>query len=174
MNRAEKQETIREIQEVIQGNETFYLVDFKGLKVKEISELREKVKDAAGSFRVVKNTLLRKASEGTDLTNALEWMEGPTALAWSGNDPVPLAKVLVEFNKDNPSLKVKGGVLDGRAVDTDAVQSLSKLPGLNGLRSQIIGLLQAPAAKIVTLFQTPGKNIAVCLSKRGKEQDSQA
>ncbi len=173
MNRAEKQNTIREIQEVIQENEAFYLVDFKGLKVKEISELREQVKDSSGVMRVVKNTLLRKASEGTDLSSAQEWMEGPTALAWAtGCDPVPLAKILVHFAKSNPNLKVKGGIVDGKAVDVETVEALSRLPGLEGIRSQLVALLQAPATKLATLLQIPARNVAVCLDERGKQQDA--
>ncbi|MGA9752150.1 MAG: 50S ribosomal protein L10 [Acidobacteriota bacterium] len=169
MNRAEKQGAIEAIREVIQGNEAFYLVDFKGLKVKEISSLRDRVRQSSGSLRVVKNTLLKKASEGTDLSGADAWMVGPTAIAWSQRDPIPLAKVLVDFSKENPNLKVKGGVIDGRAVDAVAVEVLSKLPGLDGIRAQLIGLLQAPATKLATLLQTPARNVAVCLSERGKQ-----
>lgn len=171
MNRAEKQDAIREMQEVIRDNAAFYLVDFKGLKVKDISTLRDKVRETSGKLRVVKNTLLKKASEGTQLTGASTWMEGPTALAWATADPVPLAKVLVDFAKDNPNLKVKGGVVDGQAVDAEAVTALSRLPGLDGVRAQLIGLLQAPAQKLVTILQTPARNVAVCLSERGKQAE---
>lgn len=171
MNRSDKQTTIREIQEVIQQNEAFYLVDFKGLKVKEISALREKVKQSAGSMKVVKNTLLRKASEGTDLSGASEWMEGPTALAWAVADPIPLAKVLVGFAKENPKLKLKGGVVDGKAVDAAAVETLSKLPGMPEIRAQVIGLLQAPLAKLMRVLSVPGRDVAVCLSERGKQAE---
>ena len=171
MNRPEKQASIREIQEVIQRNGAFYLVDFKGLKVKEISALRDKVKESAGSLKVVKNTLLRKASEGTGLSGASEWMEGPTALAWASADPIPLAKTLVAFAKDNPKLKVKGGVVDGKAVDAAGVETLSKLPGINEIRAGLIGLLQAPATKLVRVLCAPGRNVAVCLSERGKQAE---
>jgi large subunit ribosomal protein L10 len=172
VNRAEKQESIREIQEVIQQNEAFYLVDFKGLKVKEISALRDKVRESAGSLKVVKNTLLKKASEGTGLSGASGWMEGPTALAWAGADPIPLAKALVAFAKENPKLKLKGGVVDGKAVDAAAVEILSKLPGINEIRAGLIGLLQAPATKLVRVLSAPGRNVAVCLSERGKQAEN--
>jgi large subunit ribosomal protein L10 len=171
LNRAEKQVTIREIQEVISQNEAFYLVDFKGLKVKEISALRDRVRETSGQMRVVKNTLLKKAAEGTDLSGAGEWMEGPTALAWAPLDPIPLAKALVTFAKGNPHLKVKGGVVDGKAVGAADVETLSKLPGLNGIRAQLLGLIQAPATKLATILQTPARNVAVCLSERGKQTE---
>ena len=171
MNRAEKQGTIREIQEVISQNAAFYLVDFKGLKVKEISALRDRVRETSGQMRVVKNTLLKKASEGTDLSGAEEWMEGPTALAWAPLDPIPLAKALVTFAKGNPKLKVKGGVVDGKAVGAADVETLSRLPGLNGIRAQLLGLIQAPATKLATILQMPAKNVAVCLSEKGKQTE---
>ncbi len=171
MNRADKQATIQEIQDVIQRNEAFYLVDFKGLKVKDISTLRDRVRETSGSLRVVKNTLLKKAAEGTTLSGADAWMEGPTALAWASQDPIPLAKVLVTFAKENPSLKVKGGVVDGRAMNASDVEALSKLPGINEIRAQLLGLLQAPATKLARILQTPAKNVAVCLSERGKQAE---
>lgn len=171
MNRSEKQATIQEIQEVIQQNDAFYLVDFKGLKVKDISTLRDRVRESSGSLRVVKNTLLKKAAAGTTLSGADAWMEGPTALAWSTQDPIPLAKVLVTFAKENPHLKVKGGVVDGQAVDASAVEALSKLPGINEIRAQLLALIQAPATKLARILQTPAKNVAVCLSERGKQAE---
>jgi large subunit ribosomal protein L10 len=169
VNRAEKQTVISEIQSAIQESSSFYLVDFKGLKVKDISTLRNKVRESSGSLRVVKNTLLKKASEGTALSGAAPWMEGPTALAWAGSDPVPLAKTLVTFAKENPNLKLKGGIVDGKALDATSVEALSKLPGINESRAGLIGLLQAPAAKLATILQTPARNVAVCLSERGKQ-----
>lgn len=171
MNRTEKQTSIREIQEVIQQNEAFYLVDFKGLTVKEISALRDKVRESSGSLKVVKNTLLKKASEGTDLSSAAGLMEGPTALAWAGANPIPLAKVLVTFAKENPKLKLKGGIVDGQKMDAQAVEALSKLPGIDGVRALLIGILQAPAAKLLGVLQAPGRNVAVCLSERGKQTE---
>lgn len=170
MNRTEKQQTVGDLQQVIQKGAAFYLVDFKGLRVKDISALRDRVRDSAGSIRVVKNTLLRRASEGTPLSEASRWMEGPTALAWSDADPIPLAKVLTTFAKENPNLKVKGGVVDGKAVDKASVETLSKLPGMPEIRAQLIGLLQAPATKLATLLQTPARNVAVCLGERGKQE----
>ncbi len=171
MNRAERQGTIREIQDVIEQNEAFYLVDFKGLRVKDISVLRDRIRESSGHLRVVKNTLLKKAAEGTELSGADGWMEGPTALAWAPKDPIPLAKALVTFAKENPKLKVKGGVVEGQTVDALGVETLSKLPGIDGIRAQLIGLLQAPATKLATLLQMPAKNVAVCLSEKGKQTE---
>jgi large subunit ribosomal protein L10 len=169
VNRTEKQQTVGDLQSVIQKGAAFYLVDFKGLRVKEISALRTRVRESAGSIRVVKNTLLKRASQGTALTEAMQWMEGPTALAWSDADPIPLAKVLTTFAKEFPNLKVKGGVVEGKTVDPASVEVLSKLPGLPEIRAQFLALLQAPATRLATVLQAPGRNVAVCLSERGKQ-----
>ena len=168
MNRSEKHQTVGEIQEVIRSNSSFYLVDFKGLRVKDISALRERIKETSGRLRVVKNTLLKRASEGTDLAGATTWMEGPTAIAWCDKDPIPLAKVLTGFAKENPNLKVKGGVVSGKTLGVAEVEVLSKLPGLPEVRAQLIGLIQAPATKLARILQTPAKNVAVCISEKGK------
>jgi large subunit ribosomal protein L10 len=170
VNRTEKQTVIESIQSVIQENGTFYLVDYKGLKVKDISELRDKVRGSEGSLRVVKNTLLRRASEGTILSDASQWMEGPTALAWSKDDPVQLAKVLMDFAKTNPHLQVKGGIVEGQALDAPSVEALSKLPSMPELQAKIIGLLQAPAVKLVNVLQASARDMVGVLSQRAKQE----
>lgn len=170
MNRTGKQQVIKEMQEVLGTFTSFYFVDYKGLKVKEISNLREKIKESKGAIRVVKNTLLKKATEDTTLKPVEKFLQGPTAIAWSTNDPIPLAKTLTTFAKDNPNLKIKGGFVDGSLLSQKDVEILSKLPGINEVRSQIIGLMQAPMAKLIGLLKAPQRNIALCLSERGKQE----
>ena len=171
MNRTEKQDIIQEMQAVIQDHKTFYFVDFKGLKVKDISQLRDKIRQSSGKIKVVKNTLLKKASTGTSLEGAGKFLEGPTAIAWSKNDPIPLAKTLMSFSKDNPNLKIKGAFVEGAVLTTSEVEVLSKLPGINELRAQIIGLLQAPMVRIARVLQAPARDVAVCVSERGKQSE---
>ena len=166
----EKEGAVGELQDIIQNNGAFYLVDFKGLKVKEITELRDRVRDSQSSLKVVKNTLLRKASEGTDLSKADAWMDGPTAVAWSSGDPVALAKVLVTYSEENAKLTVKGGVVDGEALDPVKVIAFSKLPSLPEIRSQLAGLVLAPAQKLATLLQTPARQLASCLKQKGEQE----
>lgn len=170
MNRTGKEQIIKEMQDVITTYTSFYFVDYKGLKVKEISALREKIKESKGAIRVVKNTLLKKATEDTTLKSVEQFFQGPTAIAWSGNDPIPLAKTLTSFAKDNPNLKIKGGFVEGNLLSENDVLALSKLPGINEIRSQIIGMLQAPMSKLIGILKAPGRNVAVCLSERGKQE----
>ncbi len=170
MNRTGKEQIIKEMQNVISTYTSFYFVDYKGLKVKEISNLREKIKESNGAIRVVKNTLLKKATQESTLKPVEKFLQGPTAIAWSEKDPIPLAKTLTSFAKDNPNLKIKGGFVDGSLLSQNEVEVLSKLPGVNEIRSQIIGIIQAPMSKIIGLLKAPGRNIAVCLSERGKQE----
>ena len=170
MNRTGKEQIIKEMQDVISTFTSFYFVDYKGLKVKEISALREKIKESKGAIRVVKNTLLKKATEDTTLKPVEQFLQGPTAIAWSENDPIPLAKTLTSFAKDNPNLKIKGGFVDGSLLSENEVEVLSKLPGINEIRSQIIGMLQAPMSKLIGVLKAPGRNVAVCISERGKQE----
>ena len=170
MNRTDKQVIIEEMQKVLLNHSTFYFVDFKGLKVKEISRLRNKVRESSGKMKVVKNTLLIKASKGTNLESAGKFLEGPTAIAWSQNDPIPLAKTLMSFSKDNPNLKVKGGFVEGSLLTSNDVEVLSKLPGINELRARVIGLIQAPMVRIARVLKAPAQDVAVCISERGKQE----
>lgn len=170
MNRTGKEQIIKEMQEVLRTFTSFYFVDYKGLKVKEISHLREKIKESKGAIKVVKNTLLKKATQDTTLKVVEKFLQGPTAIAWSTNDPIPLAKTLTTFSKDNPNLKIKGGFVDGSLLSQSDVEILSKLPGINEIRSQIIGLIQAPIAKLIGLLKAPQRNVVVCLSERGKQE----
>ncbi|HNQ78263.1 MAG TPA: 50S ribosomal protein L10 [Acidobacteriota bacterium] len=171
MNRTEKQDVIQEMQAVIQNHKTFYFVDFKGLKVKDISQLRDKIRQSSGKMRVVKNTLLKKASTGTGLEGAEKFLEGPTAIAWAQADPIPLAKTLMSFSKDNPNLKIKGAFVEGAVLSTSDVEVLSKLPGINELRAQLIGLLQAPMVRIARVLRAPAQDVAVCISEHGKQSE---
>lgn len=169
MNRTGKQEIIKEMQGVLQTYSSFYFVDYKGLKVKEISDLRDKIKESMGSMKVVKNTLLKKASFDMELKPVEKFLQGPTAIAWSNSDPIPLAKTLVSFAKDNPNLKIKGGFVDGSLLSINEVETLSKLPGLIELRSQIVGLLQAPMSKLLRILKEPARSVAVCIGEKSKK-----
>lgn len=169
MNRTGKQEIIKEMQGVLKTYSSFYFIDYKGLKVKEISDLREKIKDSMGAMRVVKNTLLKKASSDSELKEVEKFLSGPTAIAWSQNDPIPLAKTLINFAKDNPNLKIKGGFVDGSLLSQEDVETLSKLPSLIELRSKIVGLLQAPMSKLIRVLKEPARSVTACISEKSKK-----
>jgi large subunit ribosomal protein L10 len=157
MNRTEKQELIDELHKELQSSPHAVLVDFRGLSVPAATEFRKRMRASGSHYRVVKNSLALRAAKGTPLERIESKFEGTTGIAYTGDDPVALAKVLVDFAKDHPALSVKAGVISGsQLVDAEGVKVLSTMPGLPEMRARLLGLLQAPATRLVRLLGTPG------------------
>jgi large subunit ribosomal protein L10 len=172
MNRSEKQQLIDELHKEFQASPHAVLVDFRGLSVPAVTEFRRKVKAAGSHYRVVKNSLALRAAAGTPLESLGDKLVGTTGIAYTGDDPVALAKVLVDFAKDHPALAVKVGVVSGSQVlDAAGVKNLSTMPGLPEMRARLLGLLQAPASQLVRLLSTPATQLAQVLkAHQDKEQ----
>lgn len=160
MNKNEKAEVIKEMTEVFKSTTGVFVADYQGLTVEQITKLRRDVRKAGGKFRVVKNTLLTKASTGTDYANLHAHFAGTTAIVTTDTDPAAAAKALKEFAKDVEKLKIRAGALGARALSKADVETLADLPSLDQLRSKLIGLLQAPASKIARVVQAPAGQVA--------------
>jgi len=161
MNRTEKQQLVEELHQELGAAPHIVLVDFRGLSVPAATEFRRKVRAAGSTYRVVKNRLALRAAKGTSLEKLESQLEGTTGIAWTGEDPVAMAKALVAFAKEFPALKFKAGVVAGEDIlDADGVKALSTMPSLPELRSSLLGLLQAPATKLVRLLGTPATQMA--------------
>jgi len=161
MNRTEKAQLIEELHKELESSPHAVLVDFRGLSVPAVTEFRRKMKAAGSHYRVIKNSLALRAAKGTALEKLGDKLEGTTGIAYTKDDPVALAKVLVDFAKDHPQLAVKMGVVSGsQLLDANGVKSLSTMPGLPELRSRLLGLLQAPATQLVRLLGTPATQLA--------------
>lgn len=161
MNRTEKQQLIDELHKEFQASPHAVLVDFRGLSVPAVTEFRRKVRAAGSHYRVVKNSLALRAAKGTPLEKLGDKLTGTTGIAYTGDDPVALAKVLVDFAKDHPALALKVGVVSGEQVlDPAGVKSLSTMPGLPEMRARLLGVLTAPASQLVRLLSTPGTQLA--------------
>jgi large subunit ribosomal protein L10 len=161
MNRTEKQQLIEELHKELEASPHAVLVDFRGLSVPAATEFRKRMRASGSRYRVIKNSLALRASKGTPLERLEAKFEGTTGIAYTGDDPVALAKVLMEFAKDHPALSVKAGVVSGTQVlDAAGVKALSTMPGLPELRARLLGLLQAPATQLVGLLGTPGERLA--------------
>ena len=161
MNRTEKQQLIDELHKEFQASPHAVLVDFRGLSVPAVTEFRRKVRAAGSHYRVVKNSLALRAAKGTPLEKLGDKLTGTTGIAYTGDDPVALAKVLVDFAKDHPALALKVGVVSGEQVlDPAGVKSLSTMPGLPEMRARLLGVLMAPASQLVRLLGTPGTQLA--------------
>ena len=161
MNRTEKQQLIDELHKELESSPHAVLVEFKGLSVPAATEFRKRMRASGSRYRVVKNSLALRAAKGTALEQLESKLEGTTGIAYTGEDPVALAKVVMDFAKDHPALAVKAGVVSGSQVlDAAGVKALSTMPGLPELRARLLGLLQAPATQLVRLLGTPGTQLA--------------
>ena len=147
MNREEKSQLLSELNELFSGSELIVVAHYKGLTVKEVSELRDKIREAGAGFRVTKNRITRLALKGTKFEGIADLFTGPTAIAFA-NDPISACKVCVEFAKNNEKLVVIGGAMGTGVLSLAEINKLATIPSLEELRAKIIGLLQAPAAQL--------------------------
>src|SRR5215470_2981700 len=171
MNRTEKQELISELHDEFGKSPHAILVDFRGLTVPAVTEFRRKVRQAGSHYRVVKNSLALRAVKDTPLEKLSPKFENTTGVAYTGSDPVALAKVLVDFAKDHPQLVVKGAVVSGnQMLDAEGVKALSTMPSLPELRSKLLGLLQAPASQLVRLLNTPSSQLVRVLAAHEEKE----
>lgn len=166
MRKEEKQDVIKELHEKFARAKTAILTGYTGINVEQITELRAKLRQSKIEYRVVKNTLARKASVGTGLEPLKDHFVGPIGIALGYDDPVAPAKLLTEFSKKQDKLAVKIGVLDGRMLKQADIKALASLPSLNALRAKIIGVLQAPASRMVGVLQAPAGQIARVLKAK--------
>ena len=168
MLRTDKEEIVAELAERLRGSETMIVADFRGLSVKEVDELRTRLLEHGASFRVVKNSLTRRAAEQAGAETLLALLDGPTAIAFldEGGDPVAVAKALADSARTTRILTVRGGVMQGRTISAADVEELAKLPPVEALRGQVLGAVTAPLYTIVGLFTAPLRDLHGLLQAR--------
>ena len=175
MQKAEKAELINELHQEFGRSPHAILVDFRGLSVPAVTEFRRKVRQAGSRYRVVKNSLALRAAKDTPLEGLSAKFENTTGVAYTGSDPVVLAKVLVDFAREHPQLVVKAGVVSGsQMLDAEGVKALSTMPSLPEVRARLLGLLQAPAARLVRLLSVPGGQVARVLRAHSEKEEGAA
>ncbi len=152
MARPEKEKVVDEIAEKMTQAKGVYLADYKGLNVEEISDLRNKLREAEVEFKVVKNTLARLSVNKVGYEGLLPYLNGPTAMAFALADPVVGAKVLAEFAKKNDKLQLKACVFDGVVYGEERVKEIAQLPSKEEIHAQTVGMISAPLRSLMNIL----------------------
>ncbi|EIT84068.1 50S ribosomal protein L10 [Fictibacillus macauensis ZFHKF-1] len=139
-----KKQLVSDIAGQLRESKSTILVDYRGLSVAAVTELRKQLREAGIEFKVYKNTMTRRAADETGLSELNEHLTGPTAIAFSNDDVVAPAKILNNFAKENEALEIKAGVIEGRVATVEEVKALADLPSRDGLLSMVLSVLQAP------------------------------
>lgn len=170
VQRSEKEQLIKELNDKFSRAKSAIAVEFGKMSVATVTNLRRKLRDGKVEYKVLKNTLAKRAAVGTPLEQVSDQFVGPVAVCLSYDDVVAPAKILTDFIKDLETLKVKSGVVEGRKIDAKGVKDLAKLPGLPELRARILGMINQPAAKLARTIAAPGTQLAQVIKAHSEKQ----
>ncbi len=165
MNRPEKQHTVATLGEQFRAINSAFLINYRGLKVVDATDLRRKVREINGSYVVVKNTLALRAAKETKLEALAPYFEGPTAVAFHPKDVVGLAKLLTEVAKANPSVAFKAALIEGKVVPVSEIQTIASMPSREVMLSKLVFLLKAPLQRLATVLMAPVRDLGLVLKQ---------
>ena len=172
-NRDDKQKDLEALRKDLDEAKNLFVTGFEKLKVSQDFQLRKVVRDAGGHYKVIKNNIAAKASEGTPAEAVLRDLKGMSSLAYTSKDPVALAKALTTYAKANPAFVFRAGFVEGRAIDVKSITDLASMPSKEEILSKLLFLINAPAQRLVTAMNAVGRNLAVVIDQGCKENKFQ-
>lgn len=172
VSRETKQEQVQELVEKLGGAKGAVLTDYKGISVAKITLLRKQLREADVEFKVVKNTLAKRASAELGIEGLDTYLEGPTAIAFSLTDPVAPAKTVSEFIKNEKMLEIKAGLVEGKVISGDGVKALADLPSREVLIAQVVGTMAAPLSGFLNVLQGPVRKLGYALEAIRKQKEA--
>jgi large subunit ribosomal protein L10 len=165
VTKAKKAEQIEKLNSQLQKASSMIVGSFSKLTVAKDYELRKTVRSAGGRYQVVKNTLAKRASEGTKVADALKGLKGVSSIAYTDGDPVALAKALSKYVDDNPEFSFKSGILEGRVINLQEIKALATMPSKEEIYSKLLFLINAPAQRLVTVMSAVGRDLAIVVNQ---------
>lgn len=167
-----KQVVINEITEKLRNSQGTVVVDYRGLNVEQVTELRKLAREQGIDYKVYKNSMMRFAAKEVGVEGLLDSLVGPTGIAFCESDPVAAAKLFTEFAKKNKALEIKAGVVDGKVIDKAGVEQLAELPPREQLIAKVLGGLNAPISGFVTVLNANLKGLVVALNAIAEQKAS--
>lgn len=174
MLRSKKESVVAKLTDKLSASKAIFLSDFKGLKVEKLSGLRNKIRDAGGEYEVAKNTLIRRAVQGTESEPISEMLAGNNALSTSQGDPAALAKALVDFAKTEEKLVIKGGILSGQIVSFEQIKAIADLPSREVLLATLLGAMNAVPTGFVRVLAATPQNLVYALAAIRDQKENES
>lgn len=172
MAKPEKEKRVSEIEAMLASARGIYLADYQGLNVEQINDLRNKLREASVTFKVVKNTLARRSVDQVGLEELKQYLTGPTAMAFCLADPILGAKILSDFKKQNEKLELKACVFDNQVYDKNYIEKIANLPAVEQIKAQAMGMMSAPLQSMVGVLKNLLTSTVIVLNQIKKQRES--